>query len=129
MSESKKLLTEVEMVDKLLMCVSSLIHHGLGSNYPGLNALFFLKLRLLGIDPQIGLVDDTEGYIRTLVQLVGGERMAEQLLRSVLPKRRGFEEVLKSLLSSRSRRELEASLAEVLRKHGRDLKSECKEVF
>lgn len=129
MSESRELLAEAERANKLLVCISSLIYQGLGSNYPGLNALFLLRLRLLGIDPQVGLTEDVESYIRTLVSLVGGEKMAEQLLRSVLPKKRVFDEILKSLLSSHSRSELETSLLGIVGKYERDLRSVCRNVY
>ncbi|MEM2080538.1 MAG: hypothetical protein QW104_07650, partial [Nitrososphaerota archaeon] len=60
--------------------------------------------------------------------LVGGEKMAEQLLRSILPKKKAFEEVLKVLLSSQSRVELEMYLLGIIRKYERDIKSICREL-
>ncbi|MEM2006937.1 MAG: hypothetical protein QW154_04815 [Sulfolobales archaeon] len=128
MSGSRELLTDVEKVNKLLVCISSLIYHGLGSSYPGLNALFFLRLRMHGVDHQVGLINDTETYLKTLTMLVGGEKMAEQLLRSILPKKKAFEEVLKVLLSSQSRVELEMYLLGIIRKYERDIKSICREL-
>ncbi|MEM0199564.1 MAG: hypothetical protein QW509_01985 [Sulfolobales archaeon] len=128
MSENKELLTQVEMVNKFLTCISSLIYHGLGSNYPGLNALFCLRLRMHGVDLQVGLVDDTETYLKTLVSLVGDEKLAHQLLRSILPKKKAFEEAIKVLLSSQSKVELEMSLLNIMRKYERDIRSVCREL-
>lgn len=129
MSENKELLSEAEKVDKVVVCVSSLIYYGLGSNYPGLNALFFLRLRLIGIDPQTGIVDDPENYLKALVQLVGNEKSAEQLLRSVLPRKKVFDEVLRVLLSSHSKSEIETLLLNIVRKYEKELKTACKEMF
>ncbi|MEM1623388.1 MAG: hypothetical protein QW543_04550 [Sulfolobales archaeon] len=128
MGESKELLTEIEMLNKFLVCISSLIYHGLGSYYPGLNALLFLRLRMRGIDPYVGLLSDTETYLKTLVALVGNEKLAQQLLRSILPKKKAFEKALEALLSSQSKERLETTLLNIVRKYEREIRSVCREL-
>ncbi|MEM1706859.1 MAG: hypothetical protein QXV95_02300 [Sulfolobales archaeon] len=87
-----------------------------------------MRLRMHGVDLQVGLVDDTETYLKTLVSLVGDEKLAHQLLRSILPKKKAFEEAIKVLLSSQSKVELEMSLLNIMRKYERDIRSVCREL-
>ncbi|MCX8185119.1 MAG: hypothetical protein RMI56_03545 [Sulfolobales archaeon] len=123
MISNKKLLAEAEKVGKLLVCVSSLIQQGLRSSYPGLSSLLLLRFRLLGIDPQTGLMSNVDEYIRTLVQLVGDEKTAEYILYSVLPKKKVFEKVIKITLYARN--DVTEALLKLMREYEKDIRAAC----
>ncbi len=122
-------MSEAEMVHRALLCISTLIHRGLASSYPGLNAMLDLSLRRAGIDPEAGLLANPEGYLKTLLKLLGGGKTAEALLRSVLPRKKVFDRVIEALLTSRSAAELEVSLLSIAREYERDLRAACRDVY
>ncbi len=128
-TQERELLMETEIVHKVLLCASLLISRGLASSFPGLNAAFSLKLRGMGIDPEAGLLANPESYLKTLLELLGGGRAAEALLRSALPRKEVFDKILEALLTSRSAAELEVSLLSIAREYGKDLRAVCKDVY